>query len=276
MSRVQNITLNGIHNQRLDNFLNSKYKNVPKSHLYKMIRQGQIRVNKKRVKPMNKINDGDIVRLPPIFSDEQSTQPKVAWKLPQSNILYDSSEILVIDKPVGLAVHSGSNTNWGLIDVLTAQYSSEYKLVHRLDKDTSGAMLVAKDHKMAKYCHQVIAQREVDKGYVLVAHGFVEKSKFTISKELEGKEAVTKFQVLKSNKDFSLLKANLVTGRKHQIRLHVKEFSQGIVGDTKYGYKQKQYPRLMLHASYVKFPLPSGRDLIINCSYPNSFNEYVK
>ena len=277
MSKVQNIVVNGIHNQRLDNFLNSKYKHIPMSHIYKMIRQGQVRVNKKRAKPMNKLNNGDILRLPPAFScGFQKYEKKVKWKLEQSRVLYDVSDLLIVDKPPNLAVHSGSNTDWGLIDVLTSQYGSNCKLVHRLDKDTSGVMLIAKNQKMAQYCHSLILDRKVIKRYVLVVQGNVKEKKFKVNKEIDGKTAITNFRLIKSNDNYSLLSAELVTGRKHQIRLHVREFSHSIVGDQKYGYNQKNNSRLMLHAYYIKLPLVNGTNVEISCNYPDSFNDFFK
>lgn len=285
--------------QRVDNFLVRSLKNVPKSHVYKMLRKGEIRVNKGRVKPCYKLAEGDILRLPPEKTyqteatvSKPATAPKSLKKLTtnivEHAILYEDEQLIIINKPSGLAVHGGSGLNHGLIELLRLHYPKymQLDLVHRLDRDTSGCILVAKKHSMLRAMHAMLREGKVNKQYhALVKGGITAKqtvdvalAKFTLSSgerfvrvaEPEaGQAAITRFTPLKAFSTAMLLKAVPVTGRTHQIRVHAQYLDCPIAGDEKYGDREfnknmKTYGlnRLFLHAHALTFEHPKTKQYI--------------
>ena len=265
-----------------------------------MLRKGEVRINKGRIKPCYKLTDGDILRLPPAHTyqpEEQApTEPKIATntliKLTQdilkTAILYEDEQLIIINKPTGLAVHGGSGLSFGLIELLRLQYPKyvQLDLVHRLDRDTSGCIMIAKKHSMLRAMHELLRQRQVTKQYhALVKEGIKQAQKIAVSLfkyhlssgerrvkvmvDGGGQAALTKFKPMQAYSNAMLLEAVPVTGRTHQIRVHAQHMGCPIAGDDKYGDKEfdkamKNYglKRLFLHANNLTFEHPKTNQLI--------------
>jgi len=272
--------------QRIDNFLLSVCKGVPKSKIYKVIRKGDVRINKKRCKPETKLSVGDVVRVPPMHTTNTAKGPlKISASLSKvldEAVLFEDSQVLAINKPSGLAVHGGSGVNLGLIEALRTRYSEHQflELVHRLDRDTSGVVLIAKSRPALRALHAQFRDDEVDKIYHLAVHGKWPKHKVMVDAPLrknelksgermvvvsaEGKPSQTKFRVLSRADHFTLMEAKPITGRTHQIRVHAAFSKHPIVGDDKYiqhlvdDLHGTEKTRLMLHARAIEFGLPQS------------------
>lgn len=275
--------------QRLDNFLLRKLKGVPKSRIYRIVRHGEVRINKGRVKPDYRLKDGDIVRIPPIRTASRQA-PTIAKNLDwlEDRVLFEDDVILAIDKPSGMAVHGGSGINLGLIEALR-QLRPDHRfleLVHRLDRDTSGVLLIAKKRSALKDLHAQLREGQTKKIYTALLAGTWEGKARRIEASLEknqlrsgermvrvseeGKVAASRFipsrnyQHIETYPDgASLVEINLLTGRTHQARVHAAHIGQPIAGDTKYGSAEfneamKAYglKRLFLHASSITFTHP--------------------
>jgi len=274
--------------QRLDNFLLTLLKGVPKSRIYKLIRKGEIRINKKRAKPDTRLEEEDVVRVAPIrVADKQevSISKSRADNL-KSHIVYEDNGLIVLNKPSGMAVHGGSGISSGVIEIMRTNYDpNQYlELVHRLDRDTSGLLLIAKKRIVLRSLHEQLREGSITKHYwALVAgrwHGrYVDveaplKKNTTKSGERivqvssEGKESKTRFTLLRRFKDYTLLQAYPMTGRTHQIRVHAQYEGHPIVGDDKYGEREmnrkgKEYgiKRLFLHAKELVFEVPGHGEM---------------
>ena len=285
--------------QRVDNFLLSQLKGVPKSKIYRVIRKGEVRINKKRCKPVTKLAIGDVVRVPPIYGvDEGSGPPSVSQSLVtllDSAILYEDELLLVINKPSGLAVHGGSGIRVGLIEALRSKYPETQflELVHRLDRDTSGCILVAKSRAALRSLHAQFRDDKVNKIYHLAVHGKWPKHRRRVDAPLkknelksgerivvvhqEGKPSQTDFRVLASSKNFTLMEAKPITGRTHQIRVHASFTGCPIVGDDKYipsngvALHGMERSRLMLHARQIHFQSPGGKRMRFEAPYDDAF-----
>jgi 23S rRNA pseudouridine955/2504/2580 synthase len=271
--------------QRLDNYLHTRYKSLPKSRLYRIIRKGEVRVNKKRVDPDYRLNGGDQIRMPPLKEEKQLEKPQkispdLAHKLTDS-ILVDSKFYMVINKPSGLAVHGGSGIRIGIIEALRVIYPQQkfIELAHRLDRETSGCLLIAKKPSILKEIHRLLRESGViNKYYLCLVKGRWPKQLVKIENPLEGKASTTLFKIMHQYKNTTLLEAKLETGRNHQIRLHTQQAGFPVVGDDKYGDKDfnkliRAYGcnRLFLHAEKLSFNLlgekisvkaPLDKDLI--------------
>jgi 23S rRNA pseudouridine955/2504/2580 synthase len=273
--------------QRIDNFLLRHLKGVPRSHLYRVMRRGEVRVNKGRVKASHRLSAGDLVRIPPVRTARPETQVRVpASRLaPLADaVLYEDERLLVIDKPAGLAVHGGSGLSYGLIESMRElRPGRELELVHRLDRDTSGCLLISKRRSALRELHEQIREGGMDKRYLALIVGELEGSKLVVDAPLkknvlrggerlvqvdpvEGKTARTVFRRLR-RVDFgsgvvSLVEAELITGRTHQIRVHAAHLGTPLAGDPKYGdesanrlLKTLGLSRLFLHASALSFQI---------------------
>ena len=257
--------------QRIDNFLFRKYKHIPKSHIYRIIRSGELRINSGRVKPTYKLSVGDNIRVPPIV-DTASVPPRISnadVAAISKRILYENDELLVIDKPAHLAVHTGTAHSFGLIDLLKHRYSdNDISLVHRLDKDTSGCLIVAKSRDTLLYLQKRFRDSKVEKIYQALVVGQWRKPRRVsiplrrvVQKQTaadNGKHSVTDFSVIRLFKDYSLMSISLITGRTHQIRVHAAHCGHPIAGDKKYGdfsdnrkLAQLGLKRIFLHAHRV-------------------------
>ena len=274
--------------QRLDNWLFTIAKGVPKSRIYRAIRKGEVRINKKRAKSEYKLHPGDIVRIPPlhtqisaVFHIKTSTTD---WLM--SRILYEDKNLLVVNKPSGLAVHGGSKISFGIIDILRRARTDEtLELVHRLDRDTSGCLLIAKNRIILQQLHDLLRNNKIEKEYLCLVKGRFQEAKQIVKLPLrkntlqsgerivqvdkEGKMAITEFNVINATETTSLLQVKLHTGRMHQIRVHLQQIHHPIAGDAKYGNRgfNKQMhaiglKRLFLHAEKLKFRLPDAAKAI--------------
>ena len=277
MLEVKKIIIDeNISGQRLDNFLLNYLKGVPKSKIYSIIRKGEIRINSKRKKPSYKLIQGDQVRVPPIKVSTRESQfvPTNIITLIKDVIIEENDDFIAINKPEGIASHGGSGISIGVIETIR-NFGKAYrdaKLVHRLDKDTSGCQIIAKNNKFLRRCNKLISERKVIKTYQAIIHGnwsnkdglyeISIKKNTLIGKERMvrisegGKIAKTFFQLIESSKNFSHIQCKLITGRTHQLRVHLSEMGFPIVGDKKYGLKDMNLPkgidhkkRMYLHAN---------------------------
>ncbi len=238
--------------QRIDNFLLRVCKGVPKSHIYRILRSGEVRVNKGRVDQTYRLASGDQVRIPPVRTAEKLiTTPSI----PAANftILYEDDHLLVIDKPSGVAVHGGSGISFGVIEQLRAQRPDAkfLELVHRLDRETSGILLLAKKRSALTKLHEQVREGTVDKRYLTLVHGDWKNKRQHVKLPLHkystaegerrvrvqagGMESHTVFNLLEKFDEYALLEAELKTGRTHQIRVHLASSGFAIAGDDKYG-----------------------------------------
>ena len=271
--------------QRLDNYLLKQLKGVPKSHIYRIIRKGEVRVNKGRKKAEYKLQLEDIVRIPPIrTASEKAIKPSdnLIDVLNQS-ILYEDNGLMILNKHHGMAVHGGSNVSIGLVEALKAKYKQPIELVHRLDRSTSGCLILAKKRSVLKALHEQLVQHQMEKRYIALVKNSWSKKRHTIDAPIfqnsrysvidaKGKQAVSHFHPLKNfqKDDFSasLVEVVIETGRTHQIRVHAKYADHPIAQDDKYGdrlfdkvMKEKGLNRLFLHAKSVTFTNPTTNEI---------------
>ena len=271
--------------RRLDNFLLGLLKGLPRTRIYRMIRKGEVRVNKGRSKPAYRVAEGDVVRIPPVHGlregdEHKISQDRAGWIT--EHILYEDSCLLVLDKPSGLAVHGGSGINLGVIELLrAARPDNRYmELVHRLDRATSGCLLIAKKRSSLRRLHEAFREGQVRKIYHALLQGKWTGGKREVAEPLvtehrqggerhvrtgaEGKHAVTRFYPERIFKNAVLVRVELLTGRTHQIRVHSASIGHPIAGDERYGNGQSPagLKRLFLHASELSFKHPDdGRSV---------------
>jgi len=302
---VQVVTIDeGACGQRLDNFLLGRLKGVPKSMVYRIIRKGEVRVNKGRAKPEQKLQSGDLVRIPPVRTADRAPKAKPSQglcSLLEGAILYQSPELLVVNKPSGLAVHGGSGISLGLIESLRQIFPEQrfLELVHRLDKDTSGCVLVAKKRSMLCYLQDLFREeKRIDKRYLALLKGRwpnrgrvvdaplikneLQGGERIVRVSLDGKPSRTEFAVVRRFSESTLVEARLITGRTHQIRVHTQYKGHPLVGDPKYGdaefnkvMRGKGCRRLFLHAASLSFQLPSGELLQLQADLPDDLQSVL-
>ena len=278
-------------NQRVDNFLLGKFKDLPKSKIYSIIRKGEVRINGSRVKPHFKLSLGDKIRIPPLFLSKKSnlsSPEKGLIEEIRGQVIYEDGEILAINKKHNLAVHGGSRVSVGLIEIVR-NFGKDYRdaqLVHRLDKATSGCIIIAKNKQSTRLYNSFIRSNQIIKKYHCLIHGSWPKKlnsirlplkvnknenlKKTIVSE-DGKYSATNFKLTKSNENFSLLECSLETGRTHQIRVHTSASGFPIAGDLKYSsmtLNSDMEKRMYLHCSSLEI---LEKDLKITSKVPNSF-----
>jgi 23S rRNA pseudouridine955/2504/2580 synthase len=268
--------------QRLDNFLLRRLKGVPRSRVYWLIRRGEVRVNKKRCKPDRKLDFGDEVRIPPFASGAEQKPGKPTPGLQElllGCLLYEDEHLLVINKPTGLSVHGGSGVRLGLIEALR-QLKPEWatlELAHRLDRDTSGCLVIAKTSEFLKQIQTDLKEKRVQKRYYALVQGRWPEETTVVEAPLlknelssgerivrvarEGKPSLTRFTVLQRFTGATLVEAMPETGRTHQIRVHCQYAGHPIVGDSKYGAKGEldtlnRVKSLCLHAASIRFAVP--------------------
>jgi len=280
--------------QRIDNYLFTRLKGVPKSRIYKGLRKGEIRVNKKRTKPEYRLCSGDQIRLPPLRVAEPTHKPMPSKKMAErleSSIIFEDSDFLIVNKPSGMAVHGGSGISLGVIETLRQIRPKQkfLELAHRLDRETSGTLLIAKKSSVLKEVHSLLVSREVQKTYLLLVAGrcnFQEKViEAPLTKNIlksgermvvvdpAGKPSKTIFSCIKQLNNMTLLEAKPITGRTHQIRVHAKYLGHPILGDEKYGddttnkkVKKLGFNQLCLHSYSLSFYLQSREQWIGICS----------
>jgi len=269
--------------QRLDNFLMRLLKGVPKSHIYKAVRGGEVRVNRGRVAPDSRLHAGDMVRVPPMrLPAEGKPRPVPAGECPA---VFEDEAILVVDKPAGLAVHGGSGVSFGVIEQLRAARPQArfLELAHRLDRDTSGLLIIAKKRQALLKLHEMFRESSGRKFYLALVEGdwvnqrqhvklplmkwTTQSGERRVRVDPNGQAAHTVFTCLKRFGSYSLLQAELLTGRTHQIRVHLAASGFPIVGDDKYGkddtraqFSELGFNRMFLHAWKLDMPHPLTGD----------------
>jgi len=271
--------------QRIDNFLVTKLKGVPKTRIYRILRKGEVRVNKKRIAPSYRLQAGDMVRIPPVQLAERPS-PKIPARSLMTTlterILYEDNNLLIINKPPGIPVHGGSKVKIGVVEALRCMYPKlpHLELAHRLDADTSGCLVLAKKRGVLKELHELFRAGKMRKIYLTLTKGHWKEAELKVEAPLqknqltggermvrvnkEGKTALTIFNPLNTFTDAMLVEAHLYTGRTHQIRVHAQYRHHPIAGDEKYGDKEFNkkmrehgLKRLFLHATSIEFILPS-------------------
>jgi 23S rRNA pseudouridine955/2504/2580 synthase len=293
-----------VEGQRIDNFLINYLKGVPKSHIYRIIRSGEVRVNSKRIDQTYRLELNDQIRIPPISSKEKTVlkhniKTNISSKI---SIVYEDDFALVVNKPSGLAVHGGSGINMGLIESLRID-KPDYKfleLVHRLDRDTSGLLIIAKKRSFLTKMHEIIRAGKITKNYLTFVKGFT-KNQQTIKLSLlksenshgerqvkvnnAGQQAITKTETIKHYNEGSFLKVNLITGRTHQIRVHLSHTGHPLAGDDKYGdfswnrelYQRFALKRLFLHAALLEFTHPiSNERIVLEAPLSKELNDFLQ
>ena len=295
----------GLEGQRIDNFLLTRLKGVPKTMIYRILRKGEVRVNKGRIKPDYRIKAGDVVRVPPIRmnkADEPVPLAKALLERLEAGIVYEDKSLIVLNKPAGIAVHGGSGLNYGIIEAFRQMrpLCKELELVHRLDRDTSGLLMLAKKRSMLRHLHEALREDTVDKRYMALVRGRWPASRKQVDAPLarsnmragerlvevnqEGKEALTLFKVLRRFGDYAtLVEASPVTGRTHQIRVHALYAGHAIAGDSKYGddgfskeIRELGGKRLFLHACDLKVTLPDGEVLAVHAEPDEQWQSVVE
>lgn len=305
MTRVSHLQVpEDYQGQRVDNFLLNLLKGVPKSRIYRILRKGEVRVNKKRVKPEYKLQGGDLLRLPPVRLDETpSEKPFVGSRLTAllaNSILYEDEQLLVCNKPSGLAVHGGSGLKLGLIEALRqVRDDDSLELMHRLDRETSGCLLITKKRGALRTLHAAMREGHIKKSYLALAAGHwpdrfadirapLKKNQLASGERMvrvseEGKPCETRFAVLQRFKLATLVAAEPVTGRTHQIRVHAQFAGCPLVGDDKYGrdevnrqMKSLGCDRLFLHARSLTFNSPAdGKTITVDAPLPGGLQQFL-
>ena len=290
--------------QRIDNFLRTQLKGVPKSMIYRILRKGEVRVNKKRVKPEYKLEAGDEVRIPPVRvaeREEETVSPKLQKVAALSDvILYEDDHILVLNKPSGTAVHGGSGLSFGVIEGLRALRPEArfLELVHRLDRDTSGVLLVAKKRSALRSLHEQLREKGMQKDYLALVRGqwqshvkvvqapllknILQSGERIVRVSQEGKPSETRFKVEERYEFATLVRCSPVTGRTHQIRVHLTHIGHPLVGDPVYGTGTSRVPvgpafaRQALHACRLGLVHPaSGKAMRWKSELPEDLAELV-
>nr|VFJ95161.1 MAG: ribosomal large subunit pseudouridine synthase C [Candidatus Kentron sp. H]VFJ96018.1 MAG: ribosomal large subunit pseudouridine synthase C [Candidatus Kentron sp. H]VFK02112.1 MAG: ribosomal large subunit pseudouridine synthase C [Candidatus Kentron sp. H] len=285
--------------QRIDNFLIGRLKGVPRTHIYRILRRGEVRVNKGRIRPDYRLQAGDVVRVPPLryaspsTADDIPPEEKVLRRI-QEAIIHEDAGLLVLNKPAGMAVHGGSGQRYGVIEALRAlRPEAPYlELVHRLDRETSGCLMIAGKRSVLRTLHEGLRQHQVDKRYLLLVAGpwqgkgrrvemglrknVLRSGERVVRQETGGKTSATHFRPLAVSPRASLLSAKTLTGRTHQIRVHATALGHPVAGDDKYGDRafnremhRRGLNRLFLHAASLDFRFrDTGKRLHVTSPLP--------
>lgn len=294
----------GFVGQRLDNYLMRQYRRVPKTRIYRALRKGEVRVNGRRAKPEYRLQADDRLRIPPLRQAERDASaraPRRWLELLENSVLYQDRGLLVLNKPAGLAVHGGSGLGFGLIECLRQSRPDErnLELVHRLDRDTSGCLLVARKPAILKDLHRQLRNGEVDKRYLALVAGrwparqkkveaplkknLLQSGERMVKVSAEGKPSVTEFQVVERLPGVTLVEASPVTGRTHQIRVHARHQGFPLLGDDKYGNDRSEgltrslgLNRLFLHASSLAFNNTEGQRICVEAGLDPMLEEALE
>ena len=294
--------------QRLDNFLLGLLKGAPRSLIYKIIRDGQVRINGKRAKPEHRLDEGDEVRVPPVKieqADPNRAPPKGLLEKLAASIVFEDKALLVINKPSGIATHGGSGVSFGVIEGLRALRPNEpLELVHRLDRDTSGVLVLAKKRSALLQLQALMREQDdadgPEKQYLALLVGKMPSGTMTVTAPLQksvmqggermvrvdpaGKASVSHFTLLERRAGYSFCKIRIETGRTHQIRVHAAHIGHPVAGDDKYGDKEANkklstqfgLKRLFLHAASMQFALNDGKiPYMLNAPLATELNEVL-
>ena len=287
--------------QRLDNFLSSRLKGLPRSVIYRIIRTGQVRVNGGRAKPATRLEAGDSVRIPPasIRENKPGDIPPAVLKLIQQAVCFEGHGVMAIDKPAGMAVHGGSGLAWGVIDVVRKlRPGVSVDLVHRLDRETSGCLLLALNGDALRSLNKQIVDDQVEKRYLCLMDGRLKQDLIEVYEPIgkfersgqrfmrvdpDGKPAHTTFRLLQEYAGYSFVEAQLHTGRTHQIRVHAAHLGLSLAGDKLYSPKPRQkywkkegLKRMFLHAHQVQFYTQDGEQQLVNSPLPEQLSELLE
>jgi 23S rRNA pseudouridine955/2504/2580 synthase len=286
--------------QRLDNFIAAQLPGVPRSVIYRVIRKGQVRVNGGRARPDLRLSLGDEVRIPPARvspSGAKSVPAQVVQQL-RDALLVEQEDFVVLDKPAGLAVHGGSGVRWGAIDALRRVFPEEaIELAHRLDRETSGCLLVARNLKALRQLRAQFKAGTVEKRYFCLTQAPMREDRIVVDEPLlkterggewmvevspQGKPARTEFRLLEHYGRHSFVEALPATGRTHQIRVHAAQLGLALAGDAKYGeqqhlktWRRKGLERLFLHAHGLRFDDPAGDSWQVNAPLPDELRKVL-
>lgn len=268
--------------QRIDNFLAGQLKGVPKSLIYRLLRTGQVRINGKRAKADGRVSGGDQVRIPPVRMaepNEPGPAPKAMVARIEQAVIHEDRDFLILDKPAGIAAHGGSGVTFGAIELLRAARPAEsLELAHRLDRDTSGVLVLARRRAALTALQELIRDGRITKQYLALLHGHPKRARFDVNVPLrkfdlqggermvrvsdDGKPALTAFKVIGNFAEASFAEVTLYTGRTHQIRVHAQHAGHPLAGDEKYGLREFNKAlrdfglrRLFLHAARFEFEL---------------------
>ncbi len=302
--QVQYLTIDADHaGRRVDNFLFSFLKNVPKGRIYKMLRKGEVRVNKKRVSANYRLAQNDNLRIPPVFLEVRS-KPRIPYRVIErleTSVLYEDDTLLIINKPSGIPVHAGSGCEYGVIEAIRTmpKYTEiSIELVHRLDRETSGCLILAKKPTILRYLNRLSRDNQIEKHYRTLVKGSWKGGPVMVDAPLlknvlrggerivkvceEGKDAYTQFTPVQQFSNSTLLDVDLYTGRTHQIRVHAAHLGQPIAGDSKYGasdfnkeMKNLGLSRLFLHASQVSFALTEKKYVHVEAPLPEELQRIL-
>ncbi|MDH3616453.1 MAG: RluA family pseudouridine synthase [Gammaproteobacteria bacterium] len=302
VTKVRKIRIdNELAGQRIDNFLRRELPGVPKGRLYRLLRRGEVRVNGGRIRAEYKLREGDEVRVPPARINAPGDAPAAshAAKL-VDRVIYEDKRLLVIDKPTGMAVHGGSGISHGVIELLRHARPElrDLSLVHRLDRETSGCLVLAKRRSALRELHERFRDGVVEKNYLGLAIGDWQLGEQLIDKPLlvqhrkggerhvvvsgGGKPAQTRVQLSRTFGKYSLLQCAPLTGRTHQIRVHLQYLGFPLAGDERYGDEEENrrakkfgLKRLFLHAQSIAFPDDSGNELHFTCPLADDLERFL-
>jgi len=297
-----------IEKQRIDNLLIKKFKKIPKSMIYRIIRTGKVKVNEKKILPKYKLKIGDQVLIPSMeINIKKNKNINLLLNTQKTNsilkkILYEDNYLLIINKPSGIAVHGGSGINFGIIEIIRKLRPDHHflELVHRLDRDTSGILILAKKRSALRHLHEQLREKKIKKQYITLVHGKWPKNKNNISAPLlktklfnnknivqiseQGKMSETHFLIKKKYAEYTLLLVTPITGRTHQIRVHTAYTGHPIVFDTRYGKKdldikiknKNLHNRLLLHSYKMDFIHPYYKyNITILAPLEKNFKKYL-
>ncbi len=303
-TEVQQISIDSEdESRRIDNFLMSRFKGLPRTRVYQMLRRGEVRVNKGRKKPGYRLQSGDILRIPPISLETERTSarpPRYLLNMLESAVLFEDEKILVVNKPSGIVVHAGSGRSFGVIEVLRHMRpeDSNLQLVHRIDQATSGCLLLSKTGQGLRELHQALKSGKMEKGYIALLGGDIGPKPLTVDLALrkntlssgerivrpdkEGKRAVSTFSRSRLFRQTCLADIFIETGRTHQIRVHAQSIGHPVAGDEKYGdeslnrqLRKAGLSRLFLHASTLTLPSYGNKGLNLKAPLSEELADFI-
>ncbi len=284
--------------QRLDNWLLARLKGVPRSHIYRLIRSGQVRINGGRVKPMTRVRAEDLVRVPPVrVAERGAAEPSERLcDLVRNAQIYRDPDVIGLDKPAGLAAHAGSGVMIGVAEIAKRVFGADWQLAHRLDRDTSGCLLLVRRRELQSEFQRASRDGRVLKRYQTLLHGQwrgservalslsrnqVQGGERVVRADEAGREAVSHFRLIRACRASSLMNVELDTGRTHQIRVHASSRGHPVVGDDKYGDRAldralgERVPRMFLHAAQLELDL-SGRHISLSAALPAELTQMLE
>jgi len=304
-SPVQQIIINPADDgRRIDNFIMGRFSDLPRARVYQMLRRGEVRVNKGRVKQSYRLQTDDIVRIPPlamVTRVEPGKPPAYLLNMLKSGLLYEDKHIIALNKPSGIVVHSGSGRSFGVIEILRylRPDDTELQLAHRIDQATSGCLLLAKTTAGLRQLHQALRGRQVKKHYIALLRGDIGQQEVRVNKPLKkntvlsgerlvqvdtaGKAAESRFTRRQVYQDSCLVDVLIDTGRTHQIRVHSRSMGNAVAGDDKYGdrdfnraLRRNGLKRLFLHASRLELPEYTNEGLTIKAPLSADLQEFLR